>query len=139
MSKSLYKILAILWCIFIAVALLLPQQQMKQVPELIHQSRDWIDSGQRGSVLNADHLSHVALFLGCSFLISLAWANLWLGAVFSFWYGLVLEGLQEVVVSGRGLEGSDVLANSLGILMGLGLLLLGQLCFGKWKLKVLAE
>ncbi|RDK88160.1 VanZ family protein [Marinirhabdus gelatinilytica] len=113
-------LIAILYTFIITVAFLLPGRDLPRTQ------------------LPLDKIVHIGIHAGLIFLWILyffrkksknaAIATIYYVAIACFVYGIIIEGLQEMLIPMRHLDFNDLIANSVGILLG-GILFYGTRSF----------
>lgn len=122
-----YRLLALVSFFAILTALSLPGHWIVALQTWIHPWWPWPSSRLMSSNLPIDKLIHASLFAACAALFVRGWTSLkerwWLVCVLLILYGVVTELIQRVV-PGRSATLGDLVADGVGVIIGVGAALL---------------
>ena len=123
----LYRLLALLTLICSFILLSLPGSWIEFFQTWIHQWWPWPSSGLASSDFPLDKLVHATLFALCAALVVRGWTTLrqrwWLVCGLLFLYGALTELIQRFV-PGRSSTLADLLADGIGVSIGVGFALM---------------
>lgn len=123
----LYRRLALLVLISSFILLSLPGSWIESVQTWMHQWWLWPSSGLASSDFPSDKLVHASLFGLCATLFVRGWTTLrqrwWLVCGVLFVYGILTELMQRYV-PGRNSTLGDLLADGIGVGLGVGFALM---------------
>jgi VanZ family protein len=119
-----YRRLALLMLLLSLIVLSLPGHWLAALQDWIRPWWPWPSSGLGPSTLPIDKAVHALLFAVCGALFVRGWGTLrerwWLLCAALFLYGGLTELLQRYV-PGRSASWGDVVADGIGVLVGVGL------------------